>query len=181
MRMPIDLPGRELSDVLLALYEEVSGMPPRAPVSVEFGTGGARQERETRTSPSWIKIPPHADDSVLAHELLHVAFMRRGYPSAAVTLNPATWTIEIANLIDDAVVHPLLWRELRARGFDDAPYWQTQMAGLDCATTPEVPLTEHTGMLADAGPGGRTCRGHPRSGGGYPDYAIALAADDSPR
>lgn len=156
VRMPVHLPGRQLSDKLTALYVEASAMPPGADVTIEFGTladlegtAGGRHEWDTRAGPSWIKIAPEAGDYVLAHELLHVVFLRRGHPAVVPRRSAPEEVSELANLISDAVVHPMLWHELRGRGFDDSSHWESQLAGLECSDA-ETLLSEHTGTLADA-------------------------------
>lgn len=154
--MPIDLPGRELSDRLQALYSEVRAMPPGGEVSVRFGTdeelagtAGGCHQWETRGGPSWVVIAPNASDEVLAHELLHVAFLRRGYPTTRVK-HPVAGAEELAKLIGDAVVHPILWRELRDRGFDDSTHWAEQATQMESAEGEEMPLSQGTQVLANA-------------------------------
>ncbi|MBK9610661.1 hypothetical protein [Candidatus Amarobacter glycogenicus] len=87
----------------------------------------------------------------MAHELLHVLFMRQGYPGIEFREKSVPIGIpELANLIDDAVIHPVLWRDLRRRGFDDSAYWNTELLKLNTAGGAELPLAAHTGTLCDA-------------------------------
>ena len=77
---------------------------------------------------STVLVRDGCSEWVLAHELLHVAYHRRGWPRAMGGADPnPVWDLMVT-MPQDVIVHPLMMPELVDRGFDDQPEWAAAAA-----------------------------------------------------
>lgn len=133
-RILAELLGRPASEKLVNLYVEVLELRPDSYVAFQINkditSGTAEHEYTDPRGRSTIRLPANPDELLVAHGLLHSAYLRRGNP--IVLRKPGAagdWPV-LQTYLEDALRHPRLWQELRARGFDDSAYWASFASGV---------------------------------------------------
>ena len=106
-------------DAALEIFEGTS-------LEVSATTGGSHSYASAEGG-SEIRLLPTAGEAEIAHELLHAAFLRRGYSVAVIEPKAPEEIRTLRAAWEDAAIHAALYHELRARGFDDSEYWGQQM------------------------------------------------------
>lgn len=148
---------RTPSASLQKLYDDVAALRPAAALDIVVGspadfayTGGGQHAYDDPAGGSEIRVAPHADELTVAHELLHAALLRRGYPVVLGFANLSSDLQRVRNAVDDAVSHPTLWPELRTRGFDDHDYWQRLTNAVSRWSVAEPAMTDGPPLFVNA-------------------------------